>query len=292
MQLTGTVGIIAGNGRLPYEIAASVKTAGREVFIIGIAGEVDAEVEQHPHAIIEWGHIGQLFNLLTRYNVDDVIFAGGILRRPELKLSKLDFGAFLTVPRVLAALLDGDNSILSGVVGVFERKGFTVRGVGDLAPDLLVSPGVNGTGSVSKGQLALADQGLSITRALGPYDVGQGCVLVGRRAVAIEGIEGTDEMLSRVARLKSAARLPLHGGGVLVKCPKPGQDYRVDLPTIGPRTVSNAHAAGLTLIALEAGNTLIVDRQKTLDAAAKRGIAIYGAQAGTTPNSILKATAE
>jgi len=100
-QMTGTVGIIAGNGHLPYEIAASVRAAGRGVFIIGIAGEVDAEVEQHPHAIIEWGHIGQLFKLLTRNNVDDVIFAGGILRRPELRLSKLDFGAFLPYRAVL-----------------------------------------------------------------------------------------------------------------------------------------------------------------------------------------------
>lgn len=282
---TGTVGIIAGNGRLPYEIVTSLKRAGRGYFVIGLAGEVDDEVANHPHAIIEWGQIGRLFKILAKNDVDDVIFAGGILRRPELKLSKFDFGAFLTVPRVLAAMLAGDNAILSGVVGVFESRGFTVRGVGELAPDLLVTTGVNGHGTVSKNLLSLAEQGFNITRALGTYDVGQGCVLVGRRAVAIEGIEGTDEMLLRVARLKSAGRLPLHGGGVLVKCPKPGQDHRVDLPTIGPRTVGNAHAAGLTLIALEAATTVIVDREKTFEAAKQRGLVIYGAHHPADPET-------
>ncbi|MEL6946356.1 MAG: LpxI family protein, partial [Pseudomonadota bacterium] len=148
--------------------------------------------------------------------------------------------------------------------------------VAELAPQLLVQVGINGGGRTSKADRALADQGFAITRALGPFDIGQGCVLIGRRAVAVEGLEGTDAMLDRVARLRAAGRLPLGGGGVLVKCPKPGQDERVDLPAIGPRTISNAHAAGLTVVALEAQRTLIVDRDKTLHDAKIRGISIIG----------------
>ncbi len=269
------VGIIAGSGVLPFEIIKGLKAQNRGAFIIGIAGEAEPGIKEHPHSIIEWGQIGKLFNVLKREGIRQIILAGGV-DRPAIQISKMDFGALLTVPSLLSALLGGDNTILSGVIGIFEKRGYHVCGVAELMPELLCRQGPNTSQKPGKAELASIAEGIAVTESLGTFDIGQACIVVGRRAVAVEGIEGTDSMLGRVQQLRAEGRMPANTGGVLVKRTKPGQDERVDLPTIGPKTIENAAAAGLKGIGVEAGKSIIVERDETLALARKHKIFIYG----------------
>lgn len=274
------IAIIAGNGALPLEIADALTSKGQQIYVIGVEGEAEPAIVDYPHSFIPWGKVGRLFRVLREQEVERLVLAGGVVGRPKLKLSMLDLGALRTLPGILAAMLDGDNTLLSSVVSVFEKNGFSVLNIAELLPQLAVERGTITKIRPTKNDLQRLIEGSRVTRALGAHDIGQACVVVGRRAVAVEGVEGTDGMLRRVADLRKAGRLPRERAGVLVKSLKPGQDQRADLPTIGPDTISHCDAAGLRGIGVDAGKTLIVERKKTLSLANELGIFIHGLPEG------------
>ena len=273
--MTGTLGIIAGNGTLPIEIAEGAVGRGQGVFVVGIDAEADAAIARFPHARLDWGRFGNLFALLERNGVHDVVFAGGVRRRPKLGPKHLDWETVKTLPSLLTLLMSGDDTILAGVAGLFERRGFRMVGVREAAPDLLLTAG-DAVGRLSARSREQAELGARIVRALGPFDVGQGVVVCGRRAVAVEGLEGTDAMLRRVEELRDTGRLADGVDGVLVKVPKPEQDRRMDLPAIGPRTVINARAAGLRAVVGEGGGAVVLERERTFDLARRHRVAVHG----------------
>ncbi len=276
-----TIAILAGNGTLPVEVAVELIGSGRLVYVLGIEGEAESVIERFDHDYIRWGQVSKLFKLLKVKNVGEVIMVGGISHRPALRDMKFDLGAYLTLPRVLGWMLAGDNAVLVGVIEVFRQKGFTVRGAHELVPSLLVAAGTNTKRKPSAADMERIKLGMEVARTLGRYDVGQAVVVIEKRVVALEGVEGTDAMLERVAELRLSGRLPSKKGGVLVKCVKPGQDLRVDLPSIGPRSIEKIVAAGLTGIGLDAGSTLIISRMETINLANKAGVFIYGATSNT-----------
>ena len=157
----------------------------------------------------------------------------------------------------------------------FEAKGLTVRGAHEVAPDLLATPGQMGSVALSQQDRADAELGFAVRAALGPLDAGQAVAVADGRVLAIEGAEGTDAMLERVTALTGAegAAAPR---GVLTKGPKPGQELRVDMPAIGPRTIERAVAARLAGVAVEAGAVLLLDRDDAVRRADAQGCAIEG----------------
>jgi DUF1009 family protein len=174
-------------------------------------------------------------------------------------------------------MLGGDNTVLSGTIKLFETKGIEVVGAHQIAPSLLAPAGRVGALAPGAKDLAGIRQAFLACKALGAFDIGQGAVAEGGRVVAVEGLEGTDEMLARISSLRAAGRLSPKGrNGVLVKAMKPGQDMRADLPAIGPKTVENVAAAGLVGVALEAGSTLILEREATIAAAKRCKVFLYG----------------
>jgi lipid-A-disaccharide synthase len=191
-----------------------------------------------------------------------------------------DLGFFVSLPQILEMMKGGDDSVLSRVVRFFEAKGIVVRGAHEVAPDLLVRDGAAGGFALDGQDRADAELGFAVRAALGPLDAGQAVVTAGGRVLAIEGAEGTDAMLARVASLRDAGDgMQRHGaelGGVLAKGPKPGQELRVDMPAIGPRTVELAAAAGLSGVAVEAEAVLLLDRSEAIATADARAIAIEG----------------
>ena len=273
--MSRTVGIIAGNGVLPVELAQAVTAAGQRVFVVGIEGEAGPEIAAFDHVRLGWGRFGRLFSLLEAEGVREVAFAGGVRRRPELRLVHLDVETLRMLPRLIAMLMSGDDTILSGLARMFEERGFELIGTGQVAPRLLLGAGTS-VGQVGRKSAKQIEFGAKIVRALGPYDVGQGVVICGRRAVAVEGLEGTDAMLERVERLRDAERLSDRRDGVLVKVPKPQQDKRFDVPAIGPSTISLARRAGLKGIAGEAGGLLVLERSRTLELAQAHGLFVHG----------------
>ena len=268
--------IIAGNGRLPLQIAESVNARSQPVFIVGIRGEADRGIEQFPHEWCGWEQVGRIFKSIKQNNITNVVLAGGIIGRPEFRLHKLDWGTIRTLPGLLAALLGGDNQILTGVISVLEKRGFTVCNVAEILPEMTVLEGANTSTKPKAAQKKQIAEGYAVAQAMGQFDIGQACVVVGSRAVAVEAVEGTDAMLARVAEMRRVGRLPKKPGGVLVKAVKPGQDERADLPAIGPETISLVHEAGLLGIGVEANKTLIIDKVQTLKLANDLGVFIFG----------------
>jgi UDP-2,3-diacylglucosamine hydrolase len=267
------IGVLAGGGRLPLTIAERVIERGGSVHIVAIEGEADPAVAGFPHTWVNWGQVGRMVSTLRRH-ADALVIAGSV-RRPDLWKLRPDWGFFVSLPRILEMMAGGDDSVLSRVVRFFEAKGITVRGAHEVAPGLLVLRGAAGALSLDRQGLADAELGFRVRAALGALDAGQAVVTEGSRVLAIEGAEGTDAMLRRVAGQR-AARAGSAPSGVLAKGPKPGQELRVDMPTIGPRTVEGAAAAGLAGVAAEAGAVLLLDRADAIAAANACGIAIEG----------------
>lgn len=268
------IGILAGGGRLPLMIAESVAARGQTVHIVAIEGEADPAIARFPHTWVNWGQIGRMVATLRGEGADQLVIAGAVTR-PDLWRIRPDAGFFRSLPQIVHLLAGGDDSVLTRVVRFFEAKGLSVRGVHEVAPDLLAGTGRMGGVALAGEDEADAELGFAVRQALGAVDAGQAVVAAQGKVLAIEGAEGTDAMLQRVAALPGRDA-PGVRCGVLAKGPKPGQELRVDMPAIGPRTVEQAAAAGLAGVVVEAGAVLVLDRDEAIRIADASGFAIHG----------------
>jgi hypothetical protein len=197
---------------------------------------------------------------LARDGIEQVIFAGAVTR-PRLDPALLDEGTAALLPRLMAAMASGDDATLRVVIEVFEEFGFTVVGVDDVAPALLPGAGVL-SGTLTPRDEADAARAARIVTALGAEDVGQGAVVVQGLCLGVEALPGTDALLAQVAGIVTLRPDPGRGKGLFYKAAKPGQDRRIDLPTIGPETLRGVAAAGLGGLAFQAGSVICLDLPK------------------------------
>ena len=270
------VAIIAGGGDIPLYVAETLAEQGRNPFIVAIEGEADPALYRFEHQIVYPIRPGVLMSILKRVNPTDVVMVGGVRSRPKLHKIRPDWTTIKLAARFLPKLRSGDDVLLRGVVEMIEEAGYRVRGVHELVPDLLAGEGHIAGPKPSPANREAIKTAIEGAIALGNLDAGQGCVAIGRRIVALEGAEGTDAMLERVAQLRVQGRIPARRGGVLVKLAKPGQELRTDLPTIGARTVENAAAAGLAGICIHAGRALIANMEVTCAKANELGVFLTG----------------
>jgi UDP-2,3-diacylglucosamine hydrolase len=267
----GTLGIIAGSGELPRRIVESCLTRNRPVFILALEGEADAETtENAPHAWCRIGAAAKGLKLLRDHGVTELVIAGGV-RRPSLPSIRPDWWAAKFLAKIGYRLL-GDNGFLSALAKELENEGFRLIGAHELLDEAASIP-EGPLGRVVPGVDARADivRGIQIARAIGALDVGQAVVVQQGLVLGVEAIEGTDALLRRCAGLRREGP-----GGVLVKVEKPGQEARIDRPTVGPRTVRLASEAGLRGIAVEAGATLLIDREEIVRSADAAGLFVVG----------------
>jgi DUF1009 family protein len=251
---TGRTAILAGQGALPQALAAGDP---RAVFV-SFAG-VPVDVPGCDHIAASFERFGALFDDLKNAGVTQVVFAGA-MSRPDLNPALFDAKMMQLAPRLMAAMAGGDDGLLREVVSIFEAEGFSVVGAHTLLPALVADAGVL-TGTAGDRDMADGARGREILAVLGPLDTGQGVVVAGGLCLGIETLQGTDAMLDFVARTPRHLR---RAKGVMVKCAKPGQDLRVDMPAIGPETVAAARRAGLAGIVIAAGQVLILDRDLVL----------------------------
>ncbi|KAB2871674.1 MAG: DUF1009 domain-containing protein [Bauldia sp.] len=269
--------IIAGGGSVPVYVARAAARLGRPVQIVGLVGEAERGIEEFPHEWLKWGEIGRLESILAAHGTRDIVLVGGIHSRPDFSTVKVDFGTLRVLPEVLKLLAAGDSDLLSGVVQMLAKRGYRVVGAHEVAGDLVAGPGPIGGRTADRGAKRDVERAMRAAQAIGAIDAGQAAVAVNGRIVALEAAEGTDGMLERVAALRAAGRLKWNGrAGVLAKCAKPQQDLRVDMPTIGPRTVEAAARIGLAGIAIETGRVMIVDREEVVRRADAEGIFVTG----------------
>lgn len=265
------IGIVAGSGALPVEAARAISGRGGRVHVAMVDGLADGSLAEYPHTVVNWAQVGRTISAFRAAGVRDVIMLGAT-GRPKFREARPDLGFLKALPSILKFLnAGGDDAVLRGLIALFERNGLAVRSAADVVPELLVAAGTMTTQEPAKSETDIAT-GFGIIRALGRYDIGQGVVVRDGKVLAIEGAEGTDRMLQHVATLPSGGQR----GGVLVKRPKPGQDLRVDLPTIGSNTVRNARAANLAGIAAMADHVLAAEREEMIACANASGLFIVG----------------
>lgn len=271
------LGIIAGGGMLPVRIAEAERDNGREPFVVRLFDGLGFEgFPSTDHSIAEPGAI---MRTLKAEGCDAVCFAG-IVKRPNFASLRPDWRGTRLLPRVLKAARQGDGAIIDVIVSAFEAEGFLVVGAEEASGQLRVQRGPLGKYQPTTDDLGDIVKGARLVEALGPFDAGQGAVLRRGFVLGIEAAEGTDAMLERCAMLPPDLKgfepgEAEHPCGVLVKVPKPDQELRVDLPTIGVRTIENAHAAGLAGVAVREGAALIVDRDDVRTAADSLGLFVY-----------------
>ncbi|MFZ0374544.1 MAG: UDP-2,3-diacylglucosamine diphosphatase LpxI [Xanthobacteraceae bacterium] len=273
----GSLAIICGGGSLPTAVAEAVARRGRRPVMFGIKGWADAAViAGYAHHWIAIGQAGRFFRLARAEECRDVLFIGTVLRPPITQL-RLDWQTIRAMPGLIRAYRGGDDKLISGVARIAERGGLRVVGVKDVAPEVLVPEGVLGRRRPSDRDRADIARALEVIAALGPFDVGQAAVVADNNVLGVEAAEGTDNLLNRIAELRRIGRVTSAPGiGVLVKAPKPGQDRRLDLPSIGPRTVENVARAGLAGLAVTAGSTMIAEPDAVTAAADREGIFLVG----------------
>jgi len=270
-DMSRTVGIVAGGGRLPIQVAAAARAAGRDVFIVGLEGFADKSlISPWSHEIIRIGSAGRILAALRDHGCRDLVLIGTI-RRPSIFDLRPDQEGTRLLARVGRAAFAGDDGLLAAVIRVLGEEGFRILGAQDILNEALGPRGVLTRVGPDAKAMADIERGVAVARALGMADVGQCCVVQQGLVLAVEAIEGTDAMLARCASLARPGP-----GGVLVKLVKPGQERRADLPTIGPETVRGAAAAGLRGVAFEAGGAILAEREASIAAADAAGMFLLG----------------
>jgi len=270
------LGIIAGGGELPVVLAEHMAATQRPYFVARVAQMADPALEKHPGAVHGLGAMGARMDAMREAGCDAVVLLGQVAR-PDLKTLQLDDVAMTMLPAILAAMPHGDDALLRAVLSEHEKAGFRVVGAEQAMSDLLAQPGAWGAVTPNTSQLADITKAAKVASASGAFDIGQGVVVCDGLVLAVEAQEGTDAMLRRVGELPTTIRgTPQARRGVLLKRPKPIQERRIDLPTIGVRTIEGAANAGLAGVAVEAQGALAVRRADIIAAANRAGIFVYG----------------
>jgi DUF1009 family protein len=270
------LGVIAGGGELPVVLAAHLAASKTSYFIARITPGADPALEAHPGGAHGLGAMGARMQALRDAGCDAVVLIGQVAR-PDMKTLELDAAAQAMLPALLAAMPHGDDALLRAVLNEHEKAGFTVIGVDEAMRDLLAPAGVWGSHTPSEQHLRDIKKAARVAAALGAFDIGQGVIVCDGLVLTVEAQEGTDAMLARAADLPTTIRGKREARrGVLVKRPKPIQERRIDLPTIGVRTIEGAARAGLAGIAVEAEGALAVRRAEMIAAADRAGLFIYG----------------
>lgn len=272
------IGLVAGWGRFPIELAEQARRNGRELVVAAIKSHADDGLKPLARDMRYFGvaKLGAQINYFEQHGVREVLLAGKLFKD---RILFHGWGWIGHLPDVtcLSAVYDSfvtgradqrDDTLLSAVVRAFAARGMKVLASTDIAPELMAEEGTLSRRRPSKREARDIDFGWSIAREMGRMDIGQSVIVRDRTILGVEAIEGTDGLIARMVDLCP------RGGFSLIKVAKPQQDMRFDVPTIGLQTIEQMHLAGGTTIAIEAGKTIFVDREETIRRADQLGIAL------------------
>ena len=266
------VGLIAGDGSFPLEVAKSISQKNKEIFIIAIKGSASKDIERYPHLWIRIGQIGKAIRALKENNCKELILIGGV-KKPNVWLLNPDFGALKLFFKLIALPIKGDASILKALLNFLEKdNNFKVVGAEKYISYLLMSKGLIAGEKINEQANIDIDIAVENCKNIGSKDIGQACVVVNGQIIASEDSSGTDKMLRGII----SKEIRFHNEGVLVKLAKPIQDRRVDLPAIGMQTIKLAKEIGLCGIAIEEKSSFISNKERVIKFANKNNIFIFG----------------
>ncbi|MBC8129656.1 MAG: UDP-2,3-diacylglucosamine diphosphatase LpxI [Rhizobiaceae bacterium] len=270
------LGVISGGGDLPRVVCEAAKAHGWEPTIVSIGDGIGLDWAPYASRPMPWGQLGNAFDHFQKSGVKRLVFCGTVSIRPDYRSILPSLRTIAMLPEIFRVIRGGDDTLLRAAAAAFEKRGFEVLAVQDIAPELLMPSGCLTRQSPSAVEDTAIARGIAAATALGALDVGQAVVASKDRVIALEGIEGTREMLQRVADLRRRGRVGPAERCVLVKGVKPDQDLRFDLPAIGISTIEEAAAAGLAGIALSAGHALVIRLEEVVAAAEISRLFIVG----------------
>jgi DUF1009 family protein len=275
VQTNSGLAIISGRGDLPRLLAEECQTSDRAFVVVEFENTPLGWASVHPVIPAVFEQTGRLFEQLQKANCRDVVMAGA-MDRENIDVSKLDDKGVELANILAETMKAGDDKTLSSIIKFFELNGFRVRAAHEILPNLVPQAGVLTNVKPNDDDIFDAARAAEIVNGLGRMDVGQGAVVGQGICLGLESIQGTDTMLAFVKNNREGyAPNPNGGRGVLLKAPKPDQDLRVDLPTIGPDTIRNAHKSGLSGVAIEAGGVMILRREETVSLANELGLFLW-----------------
>lgn len=266
--MTETIGLIAGNGRFPLIFAATARREGARVVAVAHRGETDEAIEQCADAVtwIRVGELGKIIRVFREAGVRRAVMAGGIQKVRLLGGFRPDLRGAAFLARVGSL---HDDALLRGIARELESDGIEVVESTLFLSSIVTHAGVLGRVKPKRADWKDIALGFRIAKEVGRFDVGQSIVVKGGIAIAVEGIEGTDACIRRGGALG-------RGDVVVVKVAKPEQDLRFDVPAVGPGTIRAMVEVGARVLALEAGRTILLDRDEFLAAADAAKIAVVG----------------
>jgi DUF1009 family protein len=287
------IGLIAGWGRFPVVVASKLKQHGFPVVCCAIHGHADPCLREFCDHIryFGMGRLGAQVRFFQKHGVAQVTMAGKIFKTllfrkfrilrhlPDLTFWRHFYPVYLTRTKDQC-----DDTLLSIVTRLFESNDIQVKPATDFAPDLLVRKGLLTKRQPNSSQLLDIEFAWRIAKEMGRLDIGQSVAVKGRAVLAVEALEGTDECIRRAGQLCPS------GGFVVAKVAKPRQDMRFDVPTIGLDTIQTLHESGGSVLAVEAGKTIILDEEELIQRANKYKIAIVAIESHNVSSSSLNAT--
>ncbi len=275
----GPIAIIAGSGLLPALIAKRLKSTGHSYRILALRGFADPETTRSADRILDFLDVRGILDCLKNWGTTGVVLAGSV-RRPKPTVLLGSYSLFRNMSELKELVARGDDHLLRGAVAILEDHGFKVIGAHEIAPEITCEQGILTKRDPSVSEYEAITCGAELLKVISPFDIGQGVVVSGCQILAIEGPEGTDKMLRRVATLQKKSfflRSPSpFANSVFVKTAKTQQDLRVDMPAVGPKTIREIARAGIGGIALGAKKTLILDREETIREANRCNVFLVG----------------
>jgi UDP-2,3-diacylglucosamine hydrolase len=285
------LGLIAGNGRFPFLILDAARAQGLSVAVAAIREETDAEIDERAASdsgvTVHWLSLGELSRLIDTFHKEGVtraVMAGQVKHkqifssiRPDWRLAKL----------LLNLRTRNTDMLLGAVAKVLGDEGIELISSTAFLEPLLAQEGALTERAPDEEERKDIEYGLGVARAVAGFDIGQTVVVAAQACVAVEAMEGTDAAIERAGELMRSLDEDTPGEAstlarrlTIVKVAKPNQDMRFDVPVIGMRTVDAMLKAGATCLSLEAGRTLLFDREAVLQRANEEGIAIVAVPRG------------
>lgn len=265
------LGIIAGSGNLPVRVARACNDAGYDVTVISFTKNTEGDYAGFAQCTsMSIGAIGKAIKALKRENITDVVLAGKVTR-PSLSTILPDKYALKLITMLSKSRQQGDHSLLSTVVDFIAQQGFNILGVDEVAEDLVMPEGILTHREPKAHEREDIEFGKTVAREIGQLDIGQCIAVQNKTILAVEGLEGTDQLIKRTKDLALSRGKP-----ILVKVKKPVQDNRVDMPTIGMTTITNVANAGFAGLAIEARQALIIDKRDVIAYANDKGLFLIG----------------
>ena len=263
--------IIAGGGDLPGKLINHLINTKQDFYVIGIIGHVRTDLlENVSHSLIRIGQAGLGISILKREKIKNIVMIGNV-KLPSFLELRPDLRTFFFFLRVIiksAFKFIGDNKILSNAASELEKEGFKIVGIDELLTDIIAPVGILGSVPMNKKLAEDVRIGIGAALELGRLDKGQAVIVKSGKIIMREDRRGTAELINRVKMLSDS------NNAILIKLKKPGQDTRLDLPTIGIETVKQASEAKFVGIVIQAGATIIVNRNSMIKEADKSGLFI------------------